>query len=161
MAIGPGCSSCRASASPRARSLQRSASPSHFQLCPGSSAARCRHSNSISRQPTRSFTGHLPGLGCGYATPADAIASLDPREPALCFWEEATIGLTDVLPGVRRRNRWWYRIPADRALQNCVEGQQMKRGCKGARRRSAAGQSGRKRPTRAPDSDAAHPLLAR
>ena len=46
-------------------------------------------------------------------------------------------------------------------LQNCFERRPMKRGCKGARRRSAAGQSGRKRPTRAPDGDTAHPLLAR
>jgi hypothetical protein len=35
----------------------------------------------------------------------------------------------------------------------------MKRRCKGARRLKAAGQSGRKRPTRAPDGDTTHPLL--
>ena len=37
-----------------------------------------------------------------YATPVDAIAALNRCgvfESALCFWEEATVGLTDVLPG--------------------------------------------------------------
>jgi hypothetical protein len=89
-----------------------------------------------------------------------ALATRGAFESALCFLEEATVDLADACPVVRCRNCWRHGMSADRALQDSLERRQMKRGCKGARRRSAAGQSGRKRPTRAPDSDAAHPLLA-
>ena len=58
MVIGPACSPRKRDAASRcARSFQRSASPSHFQLCWISNVARWRHNNSISRQPTGSFMG--------------------------------------------------------------------------------------------------------
>ena len=96
IAIGPACiwSFWKQEAIFRcARSLQRSASPSHFQLRARSEIARCLHKFSISRQPnTKLFIATSVRLGASLAT---ALPSrFDPLESAMCFKNEATAGLT-------------------------------------------------------------------
>jgi hypothetical protein len=95
IAIGPACIWLfwkREAISWCARSLQRSASPNHFQLCARSEMARCLHNDSISRQPiTKLFIANSLDLGC--LRPA-LPSRFDPLESIVCFKNEVTADLT-------------------------------------------------------------------
>jgi hypothetical protein len=95
IAIGPACIWLfwkREAISWCARSLQRSASPSHFQLRARSEMARCLHNDSISRQPiTKLFIAN--SLDLRFLRPA-LPSWFDPLESMVCFKNEVTADLT-------------------------------------------------------------------
>ena len=95
IAIGPACISLfrkREAISRCASSLQRSASPSHFQLCARSEIARCLHSNSISRQPTIKLV--IPAPWTWVSLRPSLPSRFDPLESVVCSKHDATTHLT-------------------------------------------------------------------
>jgi hypothetical protein len=113
IAIGPACISLpwkREAISRCARSLQRSASPSHFQLSARSETARCLHNNSISRQPDTMLLIATPEAWGSLRLAL--LSRFDPLEFIMCFKNDATADLTccdppssNRTPSFRRREK--------------------------------------------------------